>query len=176
MGKMILESSVPFTIDRPLTSDEFDQALNYCISDVNTTIDIYKERIKSYFEPKKTLIDMLGNEAAAKWNTTTISANLLLKKPLPKWSSIRIPPDMWMMVDEEVRDLWLEKDKGSVTVDKFDNEIQFAFGGLHGAHKSIKREKKVKLLDVVSMYPNIILIPNVLGHASEKYREIISIA
>ena len=172
-GKRILESSVPFTIDRPLTDQEFNDVLDYCISDVDTTIDIYKQRIKSYFKPKKMLVEMLGNEAAAKWNTTTISANLLLKKPLPKWSGIRIPPDMWMSVDQEVRDLWLEKDKGSITVNKFDNEIQFAFGGLHGAHKSIKREKKVKLLDVTSMYPNIILILNVLGHASGKYKAIL---
>jgi len=173
MGKMILESSVPFTINRPLTDEEYNDVLNYCMYDVDTTIDIYKKRIKSYFKPKKMLVDMLKNDAAMKWNTTTISANLLLKKPLPKWSSVRIPPDMWMLVNQEVRDLWLEKDKGSVTIHAFDNEIQFAFGGLHGAHKNIKREKNVKLLDVISMYPNIILILNVLGHASEKYKNIL---
>jgi hypothetical protein len=173
MGKMILESDVSFTIDRPLTDQEFESVLNYCMYDVDSTIDIFKERIKSYFQPKKMLVDMLGNEAAARWNTTTISANLLLKKPLPKWSGTRIPSDMWNMVDQEIQELWTEKDKGSVTVHKFDNEIQFAFGGLHGAHKTIKREQNVKLLDVASMYPNIILILNVLGHASEKYRSIL---
>ena len=50
----------------------------------------------------------------------------------------------------------------------FDNDVQFGFGGLHGAHKRIKRAENVKLLDVTSMYPNIILLLNVLGTATEK--------
>ena len=86
MGRMILESSVPFNIDRPLTDHEYSDVLNYCTYDVDTTIDIYKKRIKSYFNLKISLVEMLGEEDAIKWNTTTISANLLLKKPLPKWS------------------------------------------------------------------------------------------
>jgi hypothetical protein len=172
-GRMILESSVPFTIDRPLTNDEFDSSLHYCISDVDTTIDIYKERVKSYFKPKISLVDMLGKEAAMKWNTTTISANLLLEKPLPKWAYIRIDEWMLNLVPPEVKELWLEQDKGSVNIQAFDNDIQFGFGGLHGAHKTIKRAEKVKLLDVTSMYPNIILLLNVLGMASEKYASIL---
>lgn len=180
MGRMILESSVPFTINRPLTSQEFNEALDYCMYDVDTTIDVYKKREKSYFQPKKQLIEMLGKESAMKWNTTTISGNLLLKKPLPKWSSIRIPPELWLLVPEPVRELWIEashamitKPKGNVTIEDFDCEIQFAFGGLHGAHKTIKRARGVKLLDVASMYPNIILILKVLGHATGKYKDIL---
>jgi hypothetical protein len=173
MGRMILESSVPFTIERPLTDEEFNDVLNYCIYDVDTTIDIYKKRIKSYFQPKAQLVEMLGNEAAAKWNTTTLSANLLLKKPLPKWANLRVPEEMLLLVPDDVRTLWLEKDKGSVTIEAFNNEIQFGFGGLHGAHKTIKKAKNVKLLDVASMYPNIILILNVLGVATSKYKDIL---
>jgi hypothetical protein len=174
MGRMILESSVPFTIDRPLTSEEFDEVLDYCMYDVDTTIDIYKERVKSYFRPKQSLVEMLEKPAAMKWNTTTISANLLLKKPLVKWAYIRV--DEWMMelVPPEVRQLWNEKERGSVTIKEFNNDIQFGFGGLHGAHQSLKRIENVKLLDVTSMYPNIILILNALGYASQKYRDILN--
>jgi hypothetical protein len=174
MGRMILESSVPFTINRPLTPKEFDSCLDYCIYDVDTTVDIYKERLKSYFKPKLSLVDMLGREDAIKWNTTTISANLLLKKPLPKWSNIRVPEWMMDLVPPEVKEFWLTKDKGSVTIHEFGCEIQFAFGGLHGAHKSIKKVKKVKLLDVISMYPNIIILLKALGiEATEIYKEIL---
>jgi hypothetical protein len=174
MGRMILESSVPFTIDRPLTNEEFDEALAYCSYDVDTTIDIYKKRLKSYFKPKISLVEMLKREDAMKWNTTTISANLLLKKPLPKWADIRIPDWMMRLVPPEVVELWTEKDKGSVTIQAFNNEIQFGFGGLHGAHNTQKKIQKVKLLDVTSMYPNIILLLNCLGHATEQYREILN--
>ena len=174
MGKMILESNVSFSIDRPLTANEFEDVLHYCMYDVDTTIDVFKKRVKSYFQPKFSLIEMLGKEEAIKWNTTTISANLLLKKPLPKWSTIRVKEELMELVPAEVRELWLEKKSGSVTIENFGNEIQFGFGGLHGAHKTIKREKNVKLLDVASMYPNIILILNVLGHATEKYKNILN--
>lgn len=181
MGRMILESSVPFDLDRPLTAEEFEQVLFYCGYDVDTTIDIYKEREKSYFQPKQSLIEMLGNPAAAKWNTTTLSANLLLNRPLPKWASVRIPPEFWLLVPAEVRELWLEAGRAyaaeptqkSVTIEDFDCNIQFGFGGLHGAHKHIKRTKKVRLLDVKSMYPHIVILLNILGHATAKYKEIL---
>lgn len=186
MGRMILESSVPFTIERPLTEDELNETIFYCGYDVDSTIDIYKIREKSYFMPKQMLLDMLGNQKASRWNTTTISANLLLNKPLQHWSDIRLPnKDLMFYVPEAVADMWRAKSKDnyiksivsetpkSMTIEAFDNEIQFGFGGLHGAHKKIKKARNVKLLDVASMYPNIILILNVLGEASGKYKEIL---
>jgi len=174
MGKMILESSVPFTINRPLEPDEYESVLFYCMYDVDTTIDIFKKRLKSYFMPKISLVDMLGRDDAIRWNTTTISANLLLKKPLPKWSGLRVPEWMMELVPPDVKELWMTKDKGNVTIQEFGNEIQFAFGGLHGAHTSIKKAKNVKLLDVTSMYPNIIILLKVLGeHATEIYKGIL---
>src|SRR3982751_2030780 len=174
MGRMILESSVPFTFNRPLEPDEYESVLFYCMYDVDTTIDVFKERLKSYFKPKISLVDMLQREDAIKWNTTTISANLLLKKPLPKWSGIRIPDWMLDLVPPDVKELWLTKNEGNVTIQEFGNEIQFGFGGLHGAHTSIKRAKNVKLLDVTSMYPNIIILLKVLGeHATEIYKGIL---
>jgi hypothetical protein len=174
MGRMILESSVPFTINRPLTPDEYEDCLHYCMYDVDMTIEIFKKRLKSYFKPKLSLVDMLGREDAIKWNTTTISANLLLKKPNPKWSNIRVPEWMMDLVPPDVKELWLEKDKGTVTIQAFNNEIQFAFGGLHGAHNSIKKARNVKLLDVTSMYPSIIIILKALGeHATALYKAIL---
>lgn len=178
MGKMIFESSVSFDIDRPLTEDEFLEVLDYCSYDVNTTIDVYKLREHSYFESKQRLLDMLGNDKADKWNTTTISANLLLDKPLNKWSTLRIDEEMLELVPPDVKDMWLQANsisseikKKSVTVSEFDNDIQFAWGGLHGAHKRLKRVENVKLLDAVSMYPSIIINLEVLGPATKKYAE-----
>lgn len=181
MGRMILESSVPFDLDRPLNEKEIEQTVYYCSSDVDSTIDIYKEREKSYFQPKQSLFEMLGKPAAAKWNTTTMSANLLLEKPLPKWASVRIPQDFWLLVPADVREMWIEaatifgvdpKIK-TVTIEDFNCNIQFGFGGLHGAHKHIKKAKKVKLLDVKSMYPHIVILLNILGEATAKYKEIL---
>lgn len=182
MGKAIVESSVDFSIDRPLTPEELKESLFYCGYDVDTTIDIFIKRIKSYFQPKQSLIEMLGNPKAARWNTTSISAALLLDKPLQRWDKVKnISPEMWAMVPEAVQDMWKEKSESyafksklnQVEIEAFENMIQFGFGGLHGAHKRIKKAKNVKLLDVTSMYPNIILLLDVLGAASSKYKEIL---
>ena len=181
MGRMILESSVPFSLDRELTEEEFYQVLKYCCYDVDMVVEIFKMRIKSYFKPKFFLVDMYGEEKAIRWNTTTISGNLLLKKKAQKWSNIRVEEELLEMVPPDVKEMWLEraqdfsKKKANkvITINEFGNEIQFGFGGLHGAHKEIKKRKNVKLLDVKSMYPNIILILNVLGEASQKYKSIL---
>ena len=178
MGKMILESIIPFDIDRPLTEDEFYEVLDYCSYDVDTTIDVYKKREHNYFESKNKLLEMLGNDRAAKWNTTTISANLLLDKPLAKWSSLRVSDEMLELVPPDVKDMWAQGNsigakikKKSTTIREFDNDIQFAWGGLHGAHTWLKRVENVKLLDVASMYPSIIVNLNALGPATKKYEQ-----
>jgi hypothetical protein len=181
MGRMILESSVPFSLDRELTEEEYYQVLKYCCYDVDMVVEIFKMRMKSYFKPKFFLVDMYGEEKAIRWNTTTISGNLLLKKKAQKWSNIRVEEEFLEMVPPDVKEMWLEraqdfsKKKANkvITINEFGNEIQFGFGGLHGAHKEIKKRKNVKLLDVKSMYPNIILILNILGEASQKYKSIL---
>ena len=56
--------------------------------------ELFQIRMDSYFKPKFNLVEMYGNQKAIRWNTTTISGNLLLKKPLPKWSNIRVDEDI----------------------------------------------------------------------------------
>src|SRR5690625_1456973 len=170
LGCMILESSVPFDIDRKLTDEELEETIRYCTYDVEMVVEIYKQRVTSYFEPKQSLLEMLGDDRGLRWNTTTLSANVLLDKPLPKWSNIRVPEEMLELVPKDVVDLWFTKEKGSVTIHDFDCEIEFGFGGLHGTHKHIKKAENVKLLDVASMYPNIIINIDGLGQATKKYK------
>lgn len=179
MGRRILESEIPFDLDRPLTDAEKDTVLEYCSYDVDNTIDIFKMR-DSYFTSKRILVERLGNPKAQRWNTTTISANLLLKKPLPKWAGIRVPEAIMEMAPPQVREMWLDKSKNwdkkisSITVQEFNNSITFGFGGLHGEHQTRKRAENVILLDVTSMYPNIIILLDVLGAGTEIYREILA--
>lgn len=186
MGKMILESSVDFTIDRKLTEDELKEVIDYCCYDVDTTIDIFKMREYNYFNVKETLVKMLPerlHDKAMKWNTTTISANILLEKPLPKWSDIRLGEynadgeyEMLKLVPQEVVDMWTDKSqkKKKTTIHEYGCSIEFGYGGLHGVNASRKRFENVKLLDVASMYPHIILNLQALGQATEKYREILN--
>ena len=173
MGKMILESDISFDIDRKLTEEEFKEVFRYCSYDVDTTIDIYKMRENNYFKTKNMLVDKLGNDKAYKWNTTTISANFLIDKPLVKWSSIRGVEGKLHLVPREVRDIWLDREDKSITIHEFENEIQFGNGGLHGAPNKPIRVENVISLDVASMYPHIIININALGHYTKKYKEIL---
>lgn len=186
-GKSVIESAVDFNIDRPLTSEELEETIKYCSYDVDTTIDIYKLRVKSYFEPKEQLIEMLPvdkREKARKWNTTTISANILTDTPLRKWSDVRLEKDydpknaeryaMYDLAPEEAVNLWMTKDKGKVTHRAHGCNYEFGFGGLHGVPASGRRRfENVIMLDVASLYPNIIMKLGALGDSTEIYRGIV---
>ena len=173
LGVMILESSVPFTIERELSEEEYLDVLRYCEYDVSTTIKIYKMREQNYFVPKESIIQMLDNPYAERWNTTTLSANVLLKRPVNRWHNIKIPEPILDLVPSDVADMWITKEKGSVTIHDFGCEIVFGFGGLHGQNSKKKRFENVINLDVASLYPSIIVNHNILGVATKKYKEIL---
>lgn len=186
MGRCIKESDVDFNIERALTEEELAQTIFYCSMDVDTTIDVFKIRFDTYFTTRQTIIDMLDKdrqEYAKSWNTTTISANVLTKKPAVKWYDIRLGETnddedgtfkMFDKVPPEAVDLWKTKEKGKVTVRELGCKIEFGFGGLHGVNKNRQRFEDVKLLDVASMYPNIILNTQALGHGPTKiYKTIV---
>lgn len=185
MGMSIVESSVPFDINRELTDEEREEVLEYCRHDVIATIEVFKLREKSYFETKSGLLAMLPDEESDKayrWNTTTLSANVLLgsdKSAL--WTSHKVPDKYWRNVEgipEEVWDMWeqcvteegaLSKGK-SKTVEAFKGfKFVFGLGGLHGAPTKPGRWTNVKHKDVASMYPSSIVHLNALGTATEKY-------
>lgn len=186
MGISIVESSIPFDIDRELTNDERDEMLEYCRHDVMATIDIYKLRRKSYFEVKEGLVKMLPDtypDTAYRWNTTTLSANVLLGNgKLTPWLSHRVPEDLWEKVQGIPSDVWnMWKDimtednvtgKGkSKTIKAFGCNVVFGMGGLHAAPSKPVRYGRVKHKDVASMYPSSIVRLQALGEATDLYDE-----
>ena len=163
MGSNIYESLIDFTLDRKLTEEELEETIQYCSYDVQMTIEIYKKRVKNYFEPKLNIVAMLDEtiqKRAINWNTTTISANLVTNgRPLQQWSDIRLGPynesgeyEMFNLVPKQVEAFWREnvtKDKGKFVLEEFGCKIEFGFGGLHGTPIRNKvRYKNVKMLDV----------------------------
>ena len=185
MGMSIVESSVPFDIQRPLTDEERQETLEYCRHDVRATIEVFKQREKSYFDVKQGLLDMLPKQSAdaARWNTTTLSANVLLgDDALLEWQKHRVPDKYWRNVDgipSEVWDMWescMTKEgvmgKGrSKTVKAYGCNFVFGMGGLHGAPPKPGRWYRVKHKDVASMYPSSIVHLRALGDATDKYDE-----
>lgn len=180
LGKMILETDIGFDIDRPLTDEELKKEIEYCSYDVSMTVDVFKERKANYFEIKEQLVDLLGNNRALNWNTTTIATNILLeRKQTSMWSTFltRLPDGYLNSIDPQIVEMWtaFKPKKKSVKMTDFDNEIEFGFGGIHSVHKNIKDVKDVKLLDVASMYPHIILNIGALPQeALQKYQNILN--
>lgn len=186
MGHDIEETEVDFNIDRPLTKEERALTEHYCNHDVDETIDVYKLRcdLDDYFQVKEELLNLCEEQGQdkskiRKWNTTTLSSNLLAKKPLVKWAKLRVSEEFMRShnIPEEVIDMWLNSNpfvpgEKSITVNAFGCQITFGSGGLHGDTGKPFRCKNVKLKDVASMYPSIIVLFNVLGEYTKNYHEL----
>lgn len=183
MGRSIVESSIDFNIDRPLTDKEREETLEYCRNDVRNTVVVYKLRKKSYFEVKAGLVNMLPtpSETAYRWNTTTLAANILLgNDKLSQWDELRLPEGLWRNVEGIPTDVWemwedcttpaniLGKGK-SKAINAYGCTFVFGLGGLHGAPKKPLRCKDVKHKDVASMYPSSIVRLRALGNATDVY-------
>lgn len=174
-GISIEETPVDFNIDRPLTEEELERAIFYCGYDVDETLDIFFQRFGLYFLPKKMLLDMKPSlpKNAYRWNTTTLSTSVLLDKPSVRWSTIRVPEELLEIVPPDVKELWQTKDKGKIIHNEFNNAITFGFGGAHSENVKKKVFKNVVLLDVESLYPNIMVNHDILGAATKDYKAIL---
>jgi len=183
MGLSIVESSVPFDIDRPLTPSENLETLKYCEYDVLSTLKVYNMR-GEYFSSKKAIVGMIEDESlrdrAMTWNTTSIVGQIL--RPNKRLNrGVHVDEDLLANVDTEVLDMWSELyttidfkfKKRKVVKEEFGNVIEFGWGGLHGAPKGFVQEDNVKLMDVNSMYPNILINLNGLTDKTEEYKRIL---
>nr|DAH03952.1 MAG TPA: DNA polymerase [Caudoviricetes sp.] len=184
MGKSIIESSVDFRLERELTPKENLETLKYCEYDVLNTLEVYKMR-HEYFDSKKSVVDMLDDEdlkeKAMTWNTTSIVGQLLKPKYRLR-QGMHVDEKFLSYVDNEVLDMWQELrvaygdfnfKKKKVVHEEFGNVIEFGWGGLHGAPKGFVKAQDIKLMDVNSMYPNILINLDGLQDKTETYKTIL---
>lgn len=190
MGKSIIESDVSFTINRPLSPQENLEVLEYCMYDVKQVVEIYKDRKYSHFKPKESLVNMLPeffrhDYNAYRWSNNSIAVNIIkpermINKPyfnrkghedgsILDYMPYQSVVDMW----EEIFTLVEEPRTKTVSVDDFGLKIDFAWGGLHATQQGFIERENVKLLDVSSMYPNLILIVNGLQEKSSFYNKML---
>lgn len=193
-GVSIEESTVPFDIDRPLTTDELEATVYYCNYDVDQTIDIYKDRIHTYFVPKINLVKRVIKDEKdfsrhLRFNTTTLVGNLFKQKEYG--NTELVGSDVYKVVPVEVEKAWLnfkenlfintnknneahiEGEHKNISVRDLDCDIEFGYGGLHGVPVENKGNiivaNDVKLLDVASLYPTIIGNLKLLGIYTDDY-------
>lgn len=159
----ILESNVSFLIDRKLNDEEVEETIEYCYYDVLLTRKMFFDRLESYFRPK---YGMIHNVKELKYNTTTLATFGFEKNP--KWYTTRVPSKYFELIPPEIQNYF--NDEGQTCeIDAYNCKIKFGNGGLHGVNKYKSQIAKGTLLDVASMYPNIIKANNILGSNSKKF-------
>lgn len=183
LGRSIIESDVSFDYEGVLNPKDNLSVVKYCEYDVLQAIEIYNMR-NDYFESKKAIVNMIDDEnlreKAINWNTTSIVGQILRPKRKSP-SRLLVNEEMLNYVPQDVQNMWKELNNSidykfstkKVIVNDFNCKIEFGWGGLHGAPDGTYEDRNVKLLDVASMYPNILILLNGLGDKTDEYKEIL---
>lgn len=180
----IVESSIPFDIDRPLTPEELNEVIRYCKNDVDATVSLYKERAE-YLTSKRVVGNMYGVPEAEALGLTNakLSAKVLNAKgvarnderdyTIPECLDQSLIPEKVLSFFMQIRDLSIpdtklfgtgkQGSKGMTFETWFETSagrcpVTYAWGGVHGAKPAYTVEatddRIIVNYDVASLYPN----------------------
>ena len=183
----IVESSVPFDIDRKLTPEELEEVIRYCKYDVDSTVRLYQERKDDYIDAKVLISDMYGlpKEEGIGLTNAKLCARILGAKPkklddereyvIPDNIDVDLIPEIVLNFFLQIRDKSIPDaklfgaGKGSKGMTlklwirtKYGScPVTFAWGGVHGAKPCVTIEETEDRViinqDVASLYPNSML-------------------
>ena len=196
MGMDMVESVVPFDIDRELTEEEKEDVAKYNRADLYGTLERFKQR-KNTFKTKMMLVKEFGlsKDYICKTNAKLTEAILLsqnkgvntrLKKnfelcDLPVNWDIPELKTIYEFFKEALRELeshkWdtkkCDKTKLSMELDIVGLTHTFALGGVHAGIKNYicrpEDGKKIIWVDVGSMYPNILTKWDLLSRKVDRH-------
>ena len=168
----IVESSVPFTLERELTRAEKDEVIRYCKYDVNMTARLIRERA-DYFRTKAYLGKLAGlelPEAISMTNAKMVARYLGARKRTWRDERVYDIPEQLRQerIPSEVFEFFARMDDPELTDDEvFKSKLElefcgiptvFAYGGIHGARlnyiEGATDSRMIVLADVSSMYPH----------------------
>lgn len=195
MGNDIKESSVPFDIDRKLTRKELDETIQYCIHDVEQTIEVFLKRTDD-FEAHLGLVKLIcgdgGLDLSLLGKTKAQLSATLLGARRQSWDDefdIDFPDTMriekytqvidWFK-DPKNRSYYFIDDKGKAHERSLELDIagvphKVAWGGIHGALKQYHGEGYFLNMDVASLYPSLMIRYNLHSRNipdPKKYEEV----
>ena len=183
----IVESSVPFDLDRPLTPEELEEVVKYCKNDVDATVRLLKVR-EEYLTSKRIVGKMYGvpEEEAVGLTNAKLSARVLGAKRIERSDErdYMIPSNLNTdLIPKAVLDFFMQiRDKSIPDVKLFGTgkagskgmtltvwietgggrcPVTFAWGGVHGAIPALvivaTDDVIIINFDVSSLYPNSML-------------------
>ena len=195
LGMDIVESVVPFDLDRPLTDEEKKDVEKYNRADLYGTLERFKQR-KNSFRTKMLLVKEFGLPVnyICKTNAKLTEAILLsqnkgMNTRLRKNFQLCDLPVNWDVPElksiynffiEALKELekhkWdtkkCDKKKLSMDLDILGVIHTFALGGVHGGIKNYickpEDKKKIVWVDVSSLYPNILTKWDLLSRKVDK--------
>ena len=175
-GMSIEETEVDFNLDRPLTREELELTIKYCIHDVDATEELTRIRT-NYLNNKVYLGGLKGIEATtslAMTNAKLTAAYLDARREIEfndereyKYpENLRreyIPQEVFAffdrLYDKSIPDEELFKSKLNITVGAC--PVTLGFGGIHGAIPFHQEEEKdgrlIRNYDVASYYPHLMV-------------------
>ena len=187
MGNSIHETSVPFDIDRKLTTEEIQETIGYCRDDVYNTIDVFIRR-KNEFDSQIQLIKAFNLPLSHLGKTQAQLAAIILgakKKKLKDEWNIRLPENVLLGKYKEVGEWFLNKENHNSDA-KLEIMIcgvphTIAWGGIHaGLNKQqvfCAPDEVIFDVDVDQLYPSLMIEYNLLSRAVEepqKFRNILN--
>lgn len=195
MGMDIVESVVPFDLDRPLTEEEKRDVEKYNRADLYGTLERFKQR-KNSFKTKMLLVREFGlpinyicKTNAKLTEAILLSQNKGVNTRLRKNFQLCDLPVNWDVPElktiydffiEALRELekhnWetkkCDKTKLSMDLDILGVIHTFALGGVHGGIKNYicrpEDKKRIIWVDVSSLYPNILTKWDLLSRKVDK--------
>ena len=195
LGMDIVESVVPFDLDRPLTDEEKKDVEKYNRADLYGTLERFKQR-KNSFRTKMMLVKEFGLpvDYICKTNAKLTEAILLSQNKgvntrlrrnfqlcdLPVNCDVPELKTIYNFFVEALRELevhkWdtkkCDKKKLSMDLDILGVIHTFALGGVHGGRKNYMckpdEKKKIVWVDVSSLYPNILTKWDLLSRKVDK--------
>lgn len=161
MGNNIKETSVPFDIDRKLTTEEIEQTIFYCTNDVEQMIEVWLAR-KAEFDAAMGLVKIfkLPLEYMGKTGAQRV-AKILGGKGLKFDDEFEFPivDTLRLRKYRAVRDWYKNpenhdyKKKQKVMIAGVEHTL--AWGGIHGALKQYYGEGVYLMADVTAYYPSL---------------------
>lgn len=174
LGMSIEETEVDFNLDRPLTNEELELTIKYCIHDVDATEKLSEIR-KDYLRTKLNLGKRAGiDQVIALSSTNAKLTATMLGAVRREWDDGRdyvYPPNLDLSVipkeileffdtihDKSISDEDLFKT--SLNIDIGGMPCKYAWGGVHGSlscyYEESTEDRVIQNRDVSSLYPSLI--------------------
>ncbi|EQC2100511.1 hypothetical protein ACY4RH_002458 [Listeria monocytogenes] len=186
MGHDIQETSVPFDIDRKLTTQELKDVEKYCLHDVYETIEVFMKE-STEFNSHLALIQEFNLPIKHISKTQAQLAAIILdakkQQDLEDDYDIILPPTLDIKKYSYVIDYFKSYNKDirkNLKTDIADVKHVFAEGGVHGAKKNYvhtcQSDELIIMADVDQLYPTMMIEYDLLSRGvsrPEKFEKIL---